>query len=196
MNPETYGAEPHPATRPIPLAHDRLELELVRCALARGLPVLGVCRGAQVLAVACGGTLVQDLPSERPGPVAHSWPWVELAPAPPGEHWHDVAVEEGSLVAAWLGSRPRVNSFHHQALDRVPDGFSVTARAADGVVEAVERVADGVWAVGVQWHQEYMWQHDARHERPFAALVAAAEARRQASNAGGSRLRSPDPPGG
>jgi putative glutamine amidotransferase len=189
MNPETYGAEPHAATRPIPLAHDRFELALVRRALDRGLPVLGVCRGAQVVAVACGGTLIQDLASERPGAIRHSWPWVELAPAPPGEHWHDVAVEPGSLAAAWLGGRPRVNSFHHQAVDRVPDGFAITARAPDGIVEAIEWTGDGTWAVGVQWHQEYMWRHDARHERPFAALVAVARERLQPrSTAGGSGL--------
>jgi putative glutamine amidotransferase len=176
VNPELYGAPPHPTSSPIVIEHDRLELALAAGALDRGLPILGLCRGAQVLAVARGGTLVQDLPSERPSAVRHSWSWVELVGVPPGEHWHPVDLEPGTLVAEWMDEVPLVNSFHHQAVDRVPEPFVVTARAPDGIVEAIEWRDAGQWAVGVQWHGEYMWQHDERYLRPFAALVEAARA--------------------
>ena len=175
MNPSAYGAEPHETVvNTIAPEHDRLELALAARALDRGLPVLGVCRGAQVLAVARGGTLVQDLPSQRPSAVRHAHSWIDLATSPPGDHWHGIEVEPGSLVAGWLEGLERVNSFHHQAVDRVPEPFVVTARAPDGVVEAIESCDPQRWAVGLQWHGEYMWQHDERYRRPFEALVRAA----------------------
>jgi putative glutamine amidotransferase len=175
IDPSLYGQERHATVAPIAFEHDRFELALAAGCLRRGLPILGLCRGAQVLAVASGGTLVQDLPSQQPGGVRHSYPWVELATAPPGEHWHEVEVEPGSLVAGWLDGTRRVNTFHHQAIDVLPQAFAVAARAPDGVVEAIESCDRARWAVGLQWHGEYMWQHDDRHHLPFAALVEAAE---------------------
>jgi putative glutamine amidotransferase len=165
LDPEAYGSrERHAELGPTEPSLDAFELALARAALERGMPLLGICRGAQALNVACGGTLHQHLPGHR-----QSDPGCTTS--------HEVEVLPRTRLAGLIGAGVHaVNSFHHQAVDRVPDGFAVTARAPDDTVEAIERTGDGGWAVGVQWHQEYMWQHDARHERPFAALVAAARA--------------------
>jgi putative glutamine amidotransferase len=159
-----YGAEPHPlADAPIPL-RDATETALVRAAIARGLPVLGICRGAQVINVACGGTLLQHLPDDL-GTTEH-----RRAIGRFDGNEHDVEVEEGSRALEATGERVhRVASHHHQAIDAVGDGLRVTARAADdGLPEAVENDGDG-WVLGVQWHPEA----DA-HSRVIAALVRAA----------------------
>ena len=89
----------------------------MRRALDRGMPVLGICRGIQVLAVADGGSLVQDVETIHPNALRHRQPWVDLALEPPGEHWHDVAVAAGSGAERWFDGGPaRVNSFHHQCV--------------------------------------------------------------------------------
>jgi putative glutamine amidotransferase len=120
------------------------------CAPAgsHGLPVLAICRGMQRLNVAWGGTLIQDLPSQRPGPVEHRQRDAV------DRTWHGVEVEAGSGLHRLLGEgRLRVNSFHHQAIDRLAAGLRCTARLTDGVAEGVEST-DGRWIHGVQWHPE------------------------------------------
>lgn len=161
--PELYGERPHPALKEVNQARDRMDLLLARGALAQGLPVLGVCLGIQMLTVAAGGTLVQDLPSQVPGAGEHS-----------GGARHPVRVEPGSRLAAILGApEVEVNSFHHQAVRRLGRGFRVAARAPDGVVEAVER-AGGPFAMGVQWHPERPGCAPAASDGLFAAFVGAA----------------------
>lgn len=145
----SYGAEPHPTNDPpIPL-RDAVETALVREAAARSMPVLGICRGAQVINVAAGGTLVQHLPDDR-GTEEH-----RRAIGRFDGNEHEVEVEEGSLAhRATRQRRHRVASHHHQAIDAVGRGLRVSARAVDdGVPEAVEG-ADGRWLLGVQWHPE------------------------------------------
>lgn len=132
-------------------------------ALERGIPVLGVCRGAQVLNVGLGGTLVQHVP-DAVGHTGHN-------PSPGVFGTIDVALEAGSRVGAALGRQTAVRCHHHQALDRLADGLVVTGRATDGLVEAVE-LADAPFVVGVQWHPE----EDATDVRLMAALVTAAAA--------------------
>jgi putative glutamine amidotransferase len=140
-----YGAEPHPeADRPA-TDRDEWELALTREALDRGLPLLGICRGAQVLAVALGGTLVQHVP-DLPGAGAHKLGPGEFAS-------HTVRTVPGSRVAAALGTEASVSCYHHQAVAEAPAGLRATAHAEDGVIEAVELEGDG-FAVGVQWHPE------------------------------------------
>lgn len=139
-----------------PMVHDverdEHELALVRAALARGIPVLGVCRGMQVLNVALGGTLVADLP---PSEVQH----LSLESAPTdGAADHVVAFEAGSIVAGLFGRQAVTNSWHHQAVDRCGAGLVVTGRTSDGVVEAVE--LPGAPVLGVQWHPEWMARAD------------------------------------
>ncbi|HJQ07326.1 MAG TPA: gamma-glutamyl-gamma-aminobutyrate hydrolase family protein [Nocardioides sp.] len=131
---------------------DAYEISLVRAALDRGIPVLGVCRGLQVLNVALGGTLVADLP---PGPISH----LSSATAPhDGDDTHVVGFVEGSLARDLFGATATTNSWHHQAVDRCGVGVVVTGRAADGVVEAVE--VPGHAVLGVQWHPEWMVRSD------------------------------------
>lgn len=175
VDPAYYGEELHPATEPIEPEHDAFEIELARGALERGLPVLGLCRGSQVLAVANGGRLIQDVESLLAGAGRHRHDWVGLALAPPGEHWHDVVVEPGSAAERWFAGGPaRVNSFHHQSVADPGPGMRATVRALDGVIEATERVDGRGFAAGLQWHNELQWRHDERFLRPFEDLVAAA----------------------
>ena len=150
VDPACYGAPPHPHLGTLNPARDRWEIRLVRRARERGLPTLGICRGVQLANVALGGTLVQDIPSERPSGVRHDSP-VERA-----HRVHPVDVEEGSALARALGAATfTTNSFHHQALATVAEPLRVTARAPDGIVEGVEsRDPHAWWLLAVQWHPE------------------------------------------
>lgn len=168
VDPARYGQVPHPRTGAPRSDRDAWEDALLAEAIAIELPFLGICRGAQVLNVALGGTLHQHLPdvvgSERYQP----------SPAVFGEG--DVAVEPGSRLAAVLGPDTDtlpVHFYHHQALDQVAEGLTVTARSEDGVIEAVE--LDSVpFGIGVQWHPE----ENAADRRLFAGLVEAARTHR------------------
>jgi len=152
--PVLYGEEPHPTYQPAEDGRDAFEIEVIRLALERDVPLLAICRGMQILNVACGGTLWQDLPSERPSDVSHR------VKDPRDAHAHRVHLANGSLLRAVLDpgradgpAAIPVNSRHHQALKHVARGFVVTATAPDGVVEGVERPASR-FCVGVQWHPE------------------------------------------
>ncbi len=170
VDPARFGAAPHPelgATHP---ERDATELALVRAARSRRTPTLAICRGIQLLNVALGGTLVQDIPSERPSEIDH-------APgAPRDERVHEISVEQGSRLAAALGSaRIRANSSHHQAIDRLAPGLRATAHAPDGLIEGVEWGDDDWWVLGVQWHPEELVELSDRWDRQlFAALIRAA----------------------
>lgn len=182
VDPRRYGQEPHPKLAATEPDRDAFELdELVPRALERGLPILGMCRGIQVLNVALGGTLVQDL-SLRPEWAAHpsdpgwsAWKEVEhasLREDPPGPHpRHPIAIAPGSALAEAIGApQAEVSSFHHQALDRVAGDLTVTARAPDGVPEAVELPGRDVLAV--QWELQEDWRVDPRFLRVFERWVA------------------------
>ncbi|MFD9592632.1 gamma-glutamyl-gamma-aminobutyrate hydrolase family protein [Kitasatospora sp. NPDC059973] len=156
IDPARYAAEADPRTGPSHQARDDWELTLLRGALDRDLPVLGVCRGMQLLNVALGGTLRQHLP-ER----SH-----QIVPAEFVRR--RVAVEAGSRLAAVLGPAAEVSCYHHQATDRTGSGLRVTARAEDGTVEALE-LPGHRFALGVQWHPET----DPDDPRLFRALVEA-----------------------
>ena len=155
---------------------------LTRSALDRNLPLLAICRGVQLLNVAAGGTLVQDIPTSMPESLTHRRPKparVKKARA------HDVAVVPGTRLAGLLeGVAARrhghvaVNSRHHQSVRDVAPGFVVSATAPDGIVEAIERAGDG-FCVGVQWHPENYWRTGEFAEL-FEGLIDAAAGRRQA----------------
>jgi putative glutamine amidotransferase len=150
LHPAIYGADPHPALGPTEPELDRFEIALVRAAEAREMPVLAICRGLQVLNVARGGTLTQDLPTLRPSAIEHRQPQPGSTPT------HAVSLEPASLVAGCLGVRDlAVNSFHHQAADRLGDGLRAVGWAPDGVIEAIEATDRG-FTVAVQWHAESM----------------------------------------
>jgi putative glutamine amidotransferase len=139
-------------------------------ATAQDVPLLAICRGMQVLNVAAGGTLVQDLPSERPSATRH------LVATPANALAHHVTVVAGSRLAQALGrdGEVGVNSRHHQALSSIGEGLVVSATAPDGVIEAIERPA-ARFCVGVQWHPENFWQ-TSEFAGLFEALVRSAEA--------------------
>jgi putative glutamine amidotransferase len=144
--PERYGATPHPRLGRIDPSRDAAEVALIGAARERQLPILAICRGIQILNVALGGTLYQDLESERPGPVPHS---DETAR-------HEVRVAAGSLLERTLGVRSAtVNSRHHQAIRDLAPTLKAVAWAEDGVIEAAELdSARDPWIVAVQWHPE------------------------------------------
>ena len=176
VDPVHYGARRHPASDPPQAARDAWELALVKAARDRALPVLAICRGMQLLNVALGGTLVQDLPSERPGPVSHAQSRARA------ERVHGAAVVPGSRLATATGALAiDVNSSHHQAVDRIAPGLRIVARSEDGIIEAVETAADDWWVVGAQWHPEELvgtaeaW--DRRLFEAFANVVRGAAAR-------------------
>ena len=170
IEPARYGAPDHPAQYGMDPDRDRLELELATAAVATGLPVLGICRGVQLLNVAFGGTLVQHLP-EGDGRLVHR---DEAKQA-----MHDVEVEQGSRLAAALGqTRAACRSHHHQGLDRIGDGFRPVAWAPDGLVEGIER--DQGWTVGVLWHPESTAAGDPVQHRLLRSFVDAASRRGQA----------------
>lgn len=149
VDPAEYGAVRHPATQDPHRARDKCEIALARMAHERGLPTLAICRGIQLVNVALGGTLIQDIPSESPSDINHDLP-VERE-----SRVHQVSIEPDSKLHAALGDTSiAVNSSHHQAVGRVAPGVRVTARAPDGIIEGVEWAGDDWWMLGVQWHPE------------------------------------------
>jgi putative glutamine amidotransferase len=155
VTPARYGEPAHPATVEAETGRDEFEIALITAARARELPIFAICRGVQVLNVACGGTLIQDIPSQLPGALGHS------LPCPPNQAYtfaHEVWIEKDSLLAALMRERLtddtcEVNSRHHQAVKDVAKGFRVSATAPDGVIEAIEDPA-ALFCLGVQWHPE------------------------------------------
>ena len=182
IDPARYGQEPHELLAATEPQRDAFELALVEAAVARGLPILGMCRGVQVLNVALGGTLVQDVSLVAAGhpsdPGWARWKEVEAAsvaglPVPPHPR-HEIEISESSLLARALGTTTiEVSSFHHQAIDQVGDGLEVVARSADdGLPEAVEMPGRPVLAV--QWELQEEWRVDPRFAAVFAWFVGAA----------------------
>ena len=165
VDPAQYGAPPHPSLGALHPTRDVFELALTRAAKLRSLPILAICRGVQVLNVALGGTLVQDIPSEVTDAGNHD------PDTPRDARVHDVLIEKGSRLAQALGeTRIRANSFHHQSLAKVSPELKVTATAEDGIIEGVETIGDW-WVVGVQWHPEELTGDDAPWDRRlFAAF--------------------------
>jgi putative glutamine amidotransferase len=149
VDPARYSEQPHPTTgAPHPM-RDETEIALFEAARAIKLPVLGICRGIQLANVALGGSLIQDIPSQRPSPFAHD------QPQDAGVRTHPVSVAPGSRLAEALGATELdVNSYHHQSVNRLAPGLRVTATAPDGIIEGVEIEEPTWWMVAVQWHPE------------------------------------------
>jgi putative glutamine amidotransferase len=178
VDPALYGEEPHPRVGRVIRERDDFELALCRQALARDLPLLAICRGHQVLNVATGGTLIQDIPSEvvRGGVHDHRRERWEKA--------HEVEILPGTRLREILGAeRVSVNSFHHQAVARLGRGLRVSARSVgDDLIEGIE-APEQLFAVGVQWHPESFWNRPGNFDALFAALVEAAARRGRAAAA-------------
>ncbi|MDO9355914.1 MAG: gamma-glutamyl-gamma-aminobutyrate hydrolase family protein [Solirubrobacteraceae bacterium] len=169
LDPALYAAAPNEHLGPIEPATDRWELSLVRAALERDIPVLGICRGMQLLNVAYGGSLWQDLPSELGVEEIY-----HRQKARGSEVTHDVTVDPDTKLASLTGpGTVAVNSFHHQAVQRLGEGLVITARdESDGVVEGIEDPSRR-FMVGVQWHAESLYARPA-HLGLFLGLVGAA----------------------
>ena len=168
VDPALYGEDRHERLGPLFPERDAFELALAREAVRRDAPMLAICRGHQVLNVATGGTLLQDIPSQMTGAKNHD---------PDTERWefcHDVEILPGTRLFDILGTeRIAVNSFHHQAVKDLGRGLALSARGCDGVVEGIE-MPDRRFVIGVQWHPESFWDQP-RHFQPlFEALVRAA----------------------
>lgn len=167
IHPSWYGADPAPLLIPPSRERDLFELALFAVARQRELPILGICRGIQLVNVALGGTLFQDLPSERPGTVDHS---------PIGARdirTHSVRIEPGTRAAAALETTSvTVNSVHHQAIKDLAPGLVATGWTGDGLIEVVESSPGASWILAVQWHPEEMYaDRQAPEHGLFSALV-------------------------
>lgn len=172
VDPAYYGAERHPETKEIDLPRDELELTLTRWAYADDLPLFGICRGHQVMNVALGGTLIQDIPSQVDTTLPHETPKDETRETIK----HEVTFEPNSRIAGIMGQqRIGVNSLHHQASERIAPGLVIAGVSPDGVIEAAE-APDKRFVLSVQWHPEDLYPQDDSMRRLFEAFVAEARA--------------------
>ena len=177
VDPAIYGEPRHATFDAAETGRDEYEIALARAAVAKGIPFLAICRGMQVLNVAMGGTLFQDIPSQVTGALEHS------VPQPRVQIAHEVWVSTGSKLSTLLadhmedGETCHVNSRHHQSVKDVADGFEVTATSPDGVIEAMEKKG-APFCVAVQWHPENFWRTGEFREL-FEGLVSAASARKR-----------------
>jgi putative glutamine amidotransferase len=176
VDPSRYGETADPSVTDVDPDRDAFEVDLVAAARARMVPILAICRGVQLLNVACGGTLIQNLPAPSAGGTPHL---LSVPPHQACELAHEIWLEKDSLLAQLLNERLNgadtcdVNSRHHQALKQVAPGFRVSATAPDGVVEAIED--PGVpFCIGVQWHPENFWR-TGEFRSIFEAFVRASD---------------------
>jgi putative glutamine amidotransferase len=160
VSPARYGEQAHPSVVDVDPVRDDFEIALITEGRRRNLPILAICRGIQILNVACGGTLVQDIPTEVAGAIDHSW---TVPPHKPYDLAHEVWLDKDTLLARLMRERLsdtdacEANSRHHQAVKQVAEGFRVSATAPDGVIEAIEDPA-ARFCLGVQWHPENFWR--------------------------------------
>ena len=158
--PSRYGEQSHPTVREVAPERDEFEIALVRAARKRNLPLFAICRGLQVLNVAAGGSLVQDITSQVPGALEHKQ---QVPPHKPFDLAHEVWLEKDSLLARLMRERLvdtdscEVNSRHHQSVRQLGAGLRVSATAPDGVIEAIEDPT-GSFCLGVQWHPENFYR--------------------------------------
>jgi putative glutamine amidotransferase len=183
LDPAWYGAAPSPYLSPPSRDRDLFELALFAVARQRELPILGICRGIQLINVALGGTLYQDLPSERPGAVMHR------AEGPRDTRSHRIRLQPGSRAAEALGTTSlSANSSHHQAIKVLASGLLATGWTEDDLIEAAETPADAPWLLAVQWHPEEMHADPRAPEHGlFTALVREAGNARNGSVGGGRK---------
>lgn len=167
VDPAHYEGAAHEALEDVDPERDASEIKLAQLIVASGLPALNICRGAQVLNVALGGTLIEHLPDEIGDQIEHRT-------TPPGYTYHTVNVEADSRLAQIVGqTEVTSNSWHHQAVRQLAPGLQAVAFAPDGTIEAVE-MPDHPWLIAVQWHPESLAAKDVTHQRIFDALVEAA----------------------
>lgn len=167
VDPHRFGEDPHPATGEAHAGRDAYELALARVAYEQRVPTLAICRGAQVMNVALGGTLVQDIPTQHPSEINHEQSNRRT------ERVHAVDVTADSRLADILGTTAiSANSSHHQSIARLGEGLRVTAQSPDGIVEGVESTDPAWWMVAVQWHPEELTATPEDWDRSLFAAFA------------------------
>ncbi len=153
MDPSFFGEEPHPRLGAISPERDAFEAEICREALKREIPILGICRGCQLVNIIAGGTIVQDIPSQVSGAIKHG------QDAPRWHASHSARLRPGTKLAAIIGEETiRVNSYHHQSVKEIAPNWVVSAVAPDGVVEAIEDPSHR-FRIGIQWHPECFYEY-------------------------------------
>lgn len=168
VDPAHFNEEPSPKLGEITPARDKFEIVIAKAALRKKIPILGICRGIQVLNIACGGTVIQHIPAEIKKPLKHS------QKAPRWYPTHKVFLEKTSLLFSICETEYlNVNSYHHQAVRDPAPGFKVTGVSSDGIIEAVEN-PKYPFVIGVQWHPECMTGKDGMSRKLFKAFVNAA----------------------
>lgn len=166
VSPMRYQEEPRPLLGETNLMLDDFQIQLFQKVLASKKPFMAICRGIQVLNVACGGTLHQD------NSYANSKTLKHMQQTEVGEPSHTIQVEKGSRLCELLGEKVYINSYHHQSIEKLGEGLQIVARATDGIVEAVE-IPGHRFALGVQWHPEVMFSKNETMRPIFDALVKA-----------------------
>lgn len=167
VDPFYFHEEPHPNTGDICPERDEAEVFLARECMRRAKPMLGICRGIQLLNIALGGSIYQDIPSQIKKPLKHR----QDAPRWYPTHEVEIICEGSILFKIFDRNRIRVNSFHHQSVKDIGPDFKVTAVAPDGVIEAIEAKDRDIFCMGVQWHPEEMWQKDPLQFKLFQRFV-------------------------
>lgn len=174
IDPATYGSDPHPLCDKTDRERDRVEVSLAKWALEEQKPVLGVCRGMQLINVAAGGSLYQDIADELPGALKHDYFPFRGGSFARDHLAHEVTVAQGTRLAGLMGAGDlKVNSMHHQGVRQLGRGLVSTAVAPDGLIEAIEGNGDG-YLLAVQWHPEALTENDPRTRSLFADFISAA----------------------
>ena len=166
ISPDFFGEEPHPKLEETNRNRDLFEIALIKEAIKKHKPIFAVCRGMQLINITLGGTLFQDLSLYRDWTVKHG-----QQPTQPQFATHDIHVERDSILYQLFGSNYRVNSYHHQAINQLAPTLKITAKASDGIVEAVESVTKEQRILGVQWHPELRFDIDAKEFKLFDYFV-------------------------
>jgi putative glutamine amidotransferase len=174
VDPQRYGESPRPGLGPLSPLREQQDWAWLETVFERGLPVLGICYGCQVLNVFLGGSLYQDIPSEVPGAVDHD------PETPPTQPAHEVRLHEDSMLYRWIGrSRLMVNSSHHQGIKTLGPRVRPVAWSPDGLVEAFESIDSNPPLWGIQWHPEWMVGHDRAARAIFEMFVDVCRRRRE-----------------
>ncbi len=166
IDPARYGEEPHPDIGQLMVSKDYMEVALLDMVVPRNIPILGICRGMQMLNVYFGGTLYQDLKQNPQFTVQHEFKTDLSVPT------HNVQTEKDSVVRSIVGEEYRVNSAHHQAVKELAEGCRATAHTKDGLVEAIEH-EESKFILGVQWHPEMMAHKDQKMQEIFNTFIKA-----------------------
>lgn len=169
VDPRYFGEEPLPQTGEITPDRDEFEIKLSKLVLKRNIPILAICRGIQVLNIAAGGTIYQDINTQCIKPIKHN------QNAPRWYDSHEISIGKNTKLYDILGiDNLRVNSFHHQAIKNTAKNFIINAKSSDGIIEGIESVVHK-FALGVQWHPECMWERNPKMLHLFKGFIDIAE---------------------